>query len=101
MCSRLWLQVRTSFARAGSGALLSKSISATRNEFFPDVYIQGYKKDARWLKCLVGLIFIWESVQTLLLTHDMFHILIYGWGNPNSGIAVFPVVPRCRHACHQ
>lgn len=46
-----------------------------------DIYHQAGFSDSRWLKSLVYFVFMFETVQTVLLTHDTFHELAISFGN--------------------
>ncbi|EPT04279.1 hypothetical protein FOMPIDRAFT_1114129, partial [Fomitopsis schrenkii] len=45
------------------------------------IYHQAGFSDSRWLKSLVYFVFMFETVQTVLLTHDTFHELAISFGN--------------------
>ena len=49
-----------------------------------DIYYLAFPYDSMATKVLVFVIFIFESLQTLLLTHDAFGAFGAGWGNPEA-----------------
>ncbi len=49
-----------------------------------DVYYLAFPKDGRWTKLLVGGIYLLETVQTIIITHDAFNAYAKGYGNLNA-----------------
>lgn len=47
----------------------------------PDIYYQAGFSDNKPLRALVYFVFIFETVQTILLTHDTFHELAINFGD--------------------
>lgn len=54
-----------------------------------DLYTQGGYKDHLFIKCIVYWMYIFEAVQTILLTHDTFHQLAYSFGNFDGLVAAY------------
>lgn len=48
-----------------------------------DIYYLAFPHDNRYNKILVYAIFLVETVQTVLITHDSFHSFAIGYGNIN------------------
>jgi len=48
------------------------------------VYYLAFPKDGRWTKLLVGGIYLLETVQTIIITHDAFNAYAKGYGNLNA-----------------
>ncbi|KLO19181.1 hypothetical protein SCHPADRAFT_918701 [Schizopora paradoxa] len=48
------------------------------------VYYLAFPKDGRWTKLLVGGIYLIETAQTILVTHDAFAAYASGYGNLNA-----------------
>ncbi len=51
------------------------------NSFFLDLYYLAFPNDRQLLKYLVYGIYVIESVQTILVAHDMFATFGYGFGD--------------------
>lgn len=62
-------------------SLMDFSVSAANLTASLDIYYQAGFSDNRWLKALVYFVFVFETVQTILLTHDTFHELAIDFGN--------------------
>ncbi|EIW76919.1 hypothetical protein CONPUDRAFT_63194, partial [Coniophora puteana RWD-64-598 SS2] len=48
------------------------------------LYHVHYPNDSRRIKCLVYALYLWETVQTLLMTSDAFGWFVKNLGNPAS-----------------
>ncbi|KAF8326565.1 uncharacterized protein EI90DRAFT_3069705 [Cantharellus anzutake] len=48
------------------------------------VYYVSFPKDSRWIKILVYTLFFIDTLQTALTTHNAWHFLAKGWGDPEA-----------------
>ena len=55
------------------------------------MYTQGNYKDHIFIRYIVYWMYIFEALQTVLLTHDTFHQLAYSFGNFEGLIAAYLV----------
>ena len=53
------------------------------------MYTQGNYKDHLFIRCIVYWMYIFEALQTVLLTHDTFHQLAYSFGNFDGLVAAY------------
>ncbi|KZT71374.1 hypothetical protein DAEQUDRAFT_724345 [Daedalea quercina L-15889] len=53
------------------------------------MYHQAQYTDHPFVKCVVYGLYLFEALQTILLTHDTFHQLAYNWGNFNGLTAAY------------
>ena len=53
------------------------------------MYSQGRYNDHLFIRCIVYWMYIFEALQTILLTHDTFHQLAYSFGNFDGLVAAY------------
>jgi len=46
------------------------------------IYSRAGYRDNKWIRALVGTIFVLDILQTIFATHCVWNILILGWGDP-------------------
>lgn len=54
------------------------------NAYSSDLYALAFPNDKSFTKALVGIVFILESLQAILIVRDMFESFARGFGNPNA-----------------
>ncbi|ESK86096.1 hypothetical protein Moror_9353 [Moniliophthora roreri MCA 2997] len=53
-------------------------------KLFKDVYWTAFSKDTRFLQAFIYSVYLLETTQTILLTHDAFQAFVFGFMDPAS-----------------
>jgi hypothetical protein len=57
---------------------------SSRVTAIPDNYYLAFPKDRLYVKTLVSVLFVMETVQTILNTHDLYKMYAEGFANPEA-----------------